>query len=221
MLLAGKFSGKLAGLPGELEQEGFTVVRIDNPENPVANLKPDIAVVDFTSTPAQGDTTLSLSTLTSNIKSSFSIPIIALFGRDTLHYLESSSDIDDFTVIPYYFPELLLRIKQTMRIKGKVASENVIRHGDLLIDMSSYQVYLAGKPVDLTYKEYELLRFLASNPGKAFSRETLLSKVWGYDYYGGDRTVDVHIRRLRSKVEDATHSFIETVHNVGYRFRKT
>ena len=71
----------------------------------------------------------------------------------------------------------------------------------------------------LTYKEYELLRFLATNPDTVFTREALLNKVWGYDFYGGARTVDVHIRRLRSKIEDAHHSFIETVRNVGYRFR--
>jgi DNA-binding response OmpR family regulator len=73
-----------------------------------------------------------------------------------------------------------------------------------------------GKP---TYKEYELLRFLATNPDTVFTRETLLNKVWGYDFYGGARTVDVHVRRLRSKIEDRSHSFIETVRNVGYRFR--
>lgn len=73
--------------------------------------------------------------------------------------------------------------------------------------------------MDLTYKEYELLRFLASRPGRVFTREALLSQVWGYDYFGGSRTVDVHIRRLRAKIEDASHSFIDTVRGVGYRFR--
>ena len=73
--------------------------------------------------------------------------------------------------------------------------------------------------VELTFKEYELLKFLAGNKGRVCTRETLLDKVWGYDYYGGDRTVDVHVRRLRSKIEDSKHIFIDTVRNIGYRFR--
>ena len=73
--------------------------------------------------------------------------------------------------------------------------------------------------MELTFKEYELLRFLTNNRDRVFNRETLLSKVWGYDFYGGARTVDVHIRRLRSKIEDRHRTFIETVRNVGYRFR--
>ena len=74
------------------------------------------------------------------------------------------------------------------------------------------------EPVDLTYKEFELLKFLATHPGKVFTREVLLDKVWGYDYYGGTRTVDVHIRRLRAKIETGPTPYIETVRNVGYKF---
>jgi two-component system alkaline phosphatase synthesis response regulator PhoP len=95
----------------------------------------------------------------------------------------------------------------------------VLRCGDLTIDLANYMVFVAGRQVNLTYKEYELLRFLAANADTVFTRETLLNKVWGYDFYGGARTVDVHVRRLRSKIEDRHHSFIETVRNVGYRFR--
>ena len=87
------------------------------------------------------------------------------------------------------------------------------------MDLVNYTVHVAGRHVELTYKEYELLRFLATNRDRVFTRETLLNKVWGYDFYGGARTVDVHIRRLRSKIEDRHNVFIETVRNVGYRFR--
>ena len=97
-------------------------------------------------------------------------------------------------------------------------SEDIIRCGDLVIDSVKCEVSLSGKPIILTFKEYQLLKFLASNKGKVFTREALLNKVWGWDYYGGDRTVDVHIRRLRSKIEDINHSFIETIRNIGYRF---
>ena len=88
-----------------------------------------------------------------------------------------------------------------------------------MIDLARCEVSVNDEPVLLTFKEYELLKFLASNKDRVFTRESLLNKVWGYDYYGGDRTVDVHIRRLRSKIEDSTHTFIETVRNVGYKFR--
>ncbi len=89
-----------------------------------------------------------------------------------------------------------------------------------MIDLANYKVTVAGQPVELTYKEYELLRFLMSNPAKVFTREQLLNRVWGYDYFGGARTVDVHIRRLRSKIElRPGDAFIDTVRNVGYRFK--
>jgi two-component system alkaline phosphatase synthesis response regulator PhoP len=94
----------------------------------------------------------------------------------------------------------------------------LIKCGDLVIDIAKYEVSIGGKLLALTFKEYELLKFLAKNRGRVFTRETLLNEVWGYDYYGGDRTVDVHIRRLRSKIEDSTHTFIETVRNIGYKF---
>ena len=95
----------------------------------------------------------------------------------------------------------------------------MIRVGDLAIDLSRYEVTQGGRRMELTFKEYELLKFFATNPGKVFSREHLLNAVWGYDYYGGTRTVDVHIRRLRSKIENGPVLFIDTVRNVGYRFR--
>lgn len=97
-------------------------------------------------------------------------------------------------------------------------SENLIKTGDLVIDVNKYEVLLNGNKVGLTFKEYELLKFLSSNRGRVYSRDQLLDKIWGYDYYGGTRTVDVHIRRLRSKIEDKKHVFIETVRNIGYKF---
>ena len=95
----------------------------------------------------------------------------------------------------------------------------MIRAGDLVLDLDRYDVTLMGRKVLLTYKEYQMLVLLASNPGRGYTRESLLIEVWGYDYFGGTRTVDVHIRRLRSKIEDASNSFIETIWNVGYRFK--
>jgi two-component system alkaline phosphatase synthesis response regulator PhoP len=127
--------------------------------------------------------------------------------------------VDDFFVWPCRPLEVQVRVRQALWRRSGLDPAHVIRANGLVIDTANYKVYLDGRPVDLTYKEYELLRFLATNRDKVFTREALLNRVWGYDYYGGARTVDVHIRRLRSKIEIGTTTFIETVRNVGYRFR--
>ena len=109
------------------------------------------------------------------------------------------------------------------RIRLAIGNAQARLHGDqinssgVIIDEASYSAKVHGRPLDLTYKEFELLRFLAQHPGRVFTREQLLSEVWGYDYFGGTRTVDVHIRRLRAKLEELD-SLIGTVRNVGYRF---
>tara|TARA_Y100000748_G_scaffold39667_1_gene29358 strand:- start:215 stop:550 length:336 start_codon:yes stop_codon:yes gene_type:complete len=100
------------------------------------------------------------------------------------------------------------------------SKKNVISIGDLTINTANYEVIVSGEKVNLRFKEYELLLLLASNPGRGFDRATLLNQIWGYDYFGGTRTVDVHVRRLRSKIEkDPDNLFIETIWNVGYKFR--
>jgi DNA-binding response OmpR family regulator len=146
------------------------------------------------------------------------IPIIALLSREKLNGLNSNTSIDDFVIKPWEATEVIARIKRILRQKESMAGEDIIRCGDLVIDSAKCEVLLGGKPIILTFKEYQLLKFLANNKGKVFTREALLNKVWGWDYYGGDRTVDVHIRRLRSKIEDINHSFIETIRHIGYRF---
>jgi len=146
-------------------------------------------------------------------------PVLALIGPNSLGWGRPLQGIDDFMVLPGSGPELLARIELVMARFGRGGSEDRLVFGDLVIDLAGYEVSLTGEPVDLTYKEYELLRFLALRPGRVFTREALLSQVWGYDYYGGSRTVDVHIRRLRAKIEDPNHSFVDTVRGVGYAFR--
>ena len=94
----------------------------------------------------------------------------------------------------------------------------LVEYGPLVLNLETYQASVAGKPLSLTFMEYELLKFLATHPGKVFTRETLLSRVWGYEYYGGARTVDVHIRRLRAKLGEEHANLISTVRSVGYRF---
>jgi DNA-binding response OmpR family regulator len=146
---------------------------------------------------------------------------IALIRREQLPHHDLPTAIDDFLALPAAAGELAARLRRALRRRRPEESERVLRCGDLTVDLANYMVFVAGRQVNLTYKEYELLRFLATNADTVFTRETLLNKVWGYDFYGGARTVDVHVRRLRSKIEDRHHSFIETVRNVGYRFRSS
>jgi DNA-binding response OmpR family regulator len=94
----------------------------------------------------------------------------------------------------------------------------LVEHSGLILNLETYQATFNGHALDLTFMEYELLKFLAQNPGKVFSREMLLSRVWGYEYYGGARTVDVHVRRLRAKLGEEHANLIQTVRSVGYRF---
>lgn len=158
--------------------------------------------------------------LAKRMRQEMNIPLIALISREKLNGFDLSTGIDDFVVKPWEATEVTARIKRILRQKESIDSEDIIRCGDLVIDSAKCEVLLGGKSIILTFKEYQLLKFLANNKGKVFTRDVLLDKVWGWDYYGGDRTVDVHIRRLRSKIEDKDHSFIETVRGIGYRFRE-
>jgi two-component system, OmpR family, alkaline phosphatase synthesis response regulator PhoP len=146
------------------------------------------------------------------------LPVIALVPRDFLTRIEPDPDIDDILVSPYDPAELVLRINRLLRARGSDTAE-LIKGESLIIDTDTCEVTVDGHKVELTFKEYELLKLLASNKGRVFTREVLLDKIWGYDYYGGDRTVDVHVRRLRGKIE-SNRTYIETVRNIGYRFVK-
>lgn len=147
--------------------------------------------------------------------------VMAILSERQLRNYDLNLGFHDFIVHPCTPLELATRVDQALWRNGQVTSESegMVTVGDLVIDVTRYRVFLSGKTVELTFKEYELLKFLATNSDVVFSREALLNRVWGYDYFGGTRTVDVHIRRLRSKIEDPGHSFIETVRNVGYRFK--
>jgi len=146
------------------------------------------------------------------------LKIIALVEEQFIDQWAARMEVDDFILIPFVASELRARVSRLDSDDGRFEERlEILRRGPLEIDVERYKVTMNGSVVDLTYKEYELLRFLASNPGKPFTREALLNQVWGYDYYGGSRTVDVHVRRIRAKVEDQ-EQFIETVRNVGYRF---
>jgi DNA-binding response OmpR family regulator len=125
--------------------------------------------------------------------------------------------VDDFVLAGAPAAEVAARIDKALRRAGPGAEEIVLRVGELTVNPDNYQVYIRGRPLDLTFKEFELLKFLAQRPGRVCDRDLLLREVWGYDYFGGTRTVDVHVRRLRAKLGPEHEALIETIRNVGYR----
>lgn len=144
------------------------------------------------------------------------IPTIALTTAERMDGLDFSLGIDDFIVEPYTSSEIAARIRLMLWRTSKIDSKDVIKIGDLVINLVRCEVSIKGKIVNLTLKEYELLKLLATNKGRVFTRNFLLDRVWDYDYYGGARTVDVHIRRLRAKIEQEAGQFIKTVRGMGY-----
>ena len=146
-------------------------------------------------------------------------PLMVLVNGSQLADLELRSDLfDDFCLTPFHPVEVEARLKHLFWRAGEGVRPELVEHSGLVLNLETYQASFAGRPLDLTYMEYELLKFLAQNPGKVFTRETLLSRVWGYEYYGGARTVDVHVRRLRAKLGEEHANLIQTVRSVGYRF---
>jgi hypothetical protein len=146
-------------------------------------------------------------------------PLLVLVSGAQLADLELRDELfDDFCLTPFHPRELEARLKHLFWRNGGGTRPELVDYGPLTLNLETYQASIANTPLDLTYMEYELLKFLAQNPGKVFTREMLLSRVWGYEYYGGARTVDVHIRRLRAKMGEEHANLIQTVRSVGYRF---
>lgn len=144
-----------------------------------------------------------------------SIIVVLTPGDLTSFRLESGAD--DFVLTTSSSDEIAARLALTARRAGRGEEPPALKVGDLTVNPDNYQVYVRGEPLDLTYKEFELLKFLTQRPGRVCDRDLLLREVWGYDYYGGTRTVDVHVRRLRAKLGPEHEALIETVRNVGYR----
>jgi two-component system, OmpR family, alkaline phosphatase synthesis response regulator PhoP len=153
------------------------------------------------------------------IKDDRKLSIIVMISKEINEDAELTALADDFITAPVNVHELALRIHKVLSFKKKTTHiEDIMNFGDIVIDTAQAEVTVDGNNVPLTFKEYELLKFLAKHKGRVYSREALLNEVWGFDYYGGDRTVDVHIRRLRGKIEATGHTFIDTVRNIGYKF---
>ena len=146
------------------------------------------------------------------------VPILIAVTVARLPALDYSIGFDDFVLMPIVPAELYARLRQLDWKSATFGSDEVIKIDDLMIDIAGYEVRIAGRRVDLTHQEFELLRFLAQHRGRVFTRQALLERAWGYQYAGGTRTVDIHVRRVRSKL-GTTGELIETVRNVGYKMR--
>jgi DNA-binding response OmpR family regulator len=174
-------------------------------------LSAEAILVDAAENPGQGHTVLrAIRELDATS------PIVAVIERRDLERFRWDVLADELLYPGAPEAEIRLRLAMLRRRTGRTDGSTV-RLGALALDVDSYAVTVQGRPLDLTYKEFELLRFLAERPGRVVTRPTLLREVWGYDFYGGTRTVDVHVRRLRAKLGPEHEALIQTVRGVGYR----
>ena len=174
-------------------------------------LGPDAVLVDAAENPGQGHAVLQALR-----ERGPRIPVLVVVERKDVDRFPWEEVADDVIFPGAPEGEIRLRFALTRRRTG-TGEETAIRLGPIVLDPSTYRVSIEGTPLDLTFKEFELLRYLAERRGRVFTRPALLREVWGYDFYGGTRTVDVHVRRLRSKLGPAHEGLIETVRGVGYR----
>ncbi|HUF58794.1 MAG TPA: winged helix-turn-helix domain-containing protein [Actinomycetota bacterium] len=177
----------------------------------VLELEPESILVD-----AEENAPQAWSVLTELRARDARVPAMVVLERDQLERYPWHEVADELVYPGAPAAELRVRLAMLRRRAG-AGDGTVIRLGAISIDTETYHVTVSGRPLDLTFKEFELLRYLAQHPGRAFTRPSLLREVWGYDFYGGTRTVDVHVRRLRAKLGPEHESLIETVRSVGYR----
>lgn len=210
---------QVVSLGESLERHGFvcSIISYNNAlEESFTRQLPDLLLVIMDNSPPDSGIWGHIQRL----KQKRHLPVIALVSVTTLNNIESQLNVDDFITSPYDDRELILRINRLIHKTRGEDSNELIKCDGLVIDIARCEVTVEGRVVELTFKEYELLKLLARNRGRVYTREDLLNIIWGYDYYGGDRTVDVHVRRLRSKIEVSKYTFIETVRNIGYKFKK-
>jgi two-component system alkaline phosphatase synthesis response regulator PhoP len=205
-----------------LEREGFRVTGASDGWEALLvarRERPDLVVLDLMLPGLSGEEVCRA------LRAEMDVPVLMLTARkeesDRVHGLELGAD--DYVTKPFSPRELAARVRAILRRTRGRDPVTPSPADALLVDVERRRVTVDGQPVELTYTEFELLRTLKAHPGRVFGREELLSRVWGQDFYGDTRTVDVHIRHLREKLnEDPTHPrFIETVRGVGYRFRET
>ncbi len=218
LLVITKHLRDLSAIEGALIREGYRVSMCtpddDSLSEAVSGMSPEVLLVD-----CRRDAGLAAG-MRHTLAGDYDIKelmVVALLTEEQTDQMNWTG-VDDFLVQPYNESELLARLRLLFWRTKKIDTDDAIKIGGLLIDLKNYEISADGDPMEVTFKEYELLKFLATHRGRVFSRESLLNHVWGYDYYGGTRTIDVHIRRLRAKLGPDYEELIETVRNVGYRF---
>ncbi|MGZ5351884.1 MAG: winged helix-turn-helix transcriptional regulator [Actinomycetota bacterium] len=177
----------------------------------VLALDPEAILVDAAENPGQGH-----AVLRALHEQSTRVPVVVVAERRDLERFRWDEVADELLTPGAPAAEIRLRLAMLRRRTG-APDGSTIRLGGLTLDTDAYRVTAQGRTLDLTFKEFELLRYLAERQGRVFTRPTLLREVWGYDFYGGTRTVDVHVRRLRAKLGPELEGMIETVRGVGYR----
>ncbi|HHT70737.1 MAG: response regulator transcription factor [bacterium] len=206
-----------------LEKAGFRVLTAGDGETALrlaASEQPDLVVLDVMLPGKDGFE------VCRELRRTTAVPIIMLTARDddVDKILGLELGADDYLTKPFNPRELVARIKAILRRMDRInrLDTEVITRGRIQLDLDRHQVTAGGQAVDLTPKEFELLELLIKNPGRVFSREILLERLWGYDFFGDSKTIDVHIRRLREKVEEdpSSPTHILTVWGVGYKFRE-
>jgi DNA-binding response OmpR family regulator len=210
-------------LAENLAEEGYNVIRAEDGETGLAMIRselPDLVILDIMLPALDG---MSICRIVRKDSTTSHIPIIMLTARgtevDKIVGLESGAD--DYIVKPFGLGEFLARVRAVMRrIPGRNAVQDELLSQDLRMDLTGRRVFKAGEELHLSHKEFDLLSELMRNQGVVLSRDLILTKVWGYEYFGDKRTVDVHIRWLREKLEDdpSDPQRIATVRGVGYRF---
>jgi len=182
----------------------------------VAGPSPDVVLVDARAELADARSTCRMLRATG-----LGMPLVAVLVESGLVAVHADWGVDDLVLTSAGPAEVEARLRLAVGrlTQGAAGNSNgLIKAAELTIDPDTYAAKLKGRPLDLTYKEFELLKFLAQHPGRVFTRDQLLREVWGYDYFGGTRTVDVHVRRLRAKLGSEHESMIGTVRQVGYKF---
>lgn len=196
-----------------LDIQGIPHTLVEEIDAPAEGPAPEVLVVDATQVDRRSVEMLA------RRAAGAGLPVLVALAAEHLAASDLRVPAGDVIIAPWHAGEIALRVERLLEATQPADAPGVIRAEGLVIDTNRYDVFVEGRQVMLTFKEYELLKLLAANPGRVYSREALLEQVWGYQYFGGTRTVDVHVRRLRAKIEDAQRNFIETVWNVGYRFR--
>lgn len=194
---------------------GFHVALRDAraPLDEVAVEGPDIVILDLPTGASLGEAAAAVT----SPPGMEDLPVLALVDEADLRQLGPGSRVADFCLLPLREPELAARIRRLVRAVGQ-GSDDRVAVEDLVIDLRGYTAAVAGAALDFTYQEFELLKFLATHPGQAYSRDQLLARVWGYDYFGGARTVDIHVRRVRAKLGPHYATCLRTIRHVGYKW---